>query len=320
MGHSDNVHIAAGVRLHLGLLLLHHPVDAAYLIAQGGGALKLQLLRSLLHLMPQLPGNPVRVAFHKHDDLLDYLGIVFPAGQTGAGGHAAVNIILQAGAGVMTGDNLGTRTVGKQFLDQIHCLADAAGGSEGSEIAGAVLGHLPGDVNPGEILGKVNLQVGIGLVILEASIEVGLVSLNEGVFQDQGFRLSVGDDKLKIRQLGNHLTNLGRKAGRGAEVSPEPVAQNTGLANIQNLILGVSHNIDARLFRGNSEAVFKQGLGHLFNQPTSRITKEEEPSPGNLLPSEGNHEVNSRSPTARAFLIPDCRARPTVPRPDQPEQ
>ena len=117
LGQGDKVHVAAGVGFHLDLLFLGYPVNAAYLVAQDGGPLKLQFLRSQLHFPAQLPGNAVGIPFHKHHDLLDYLGILLLARQAGAGSHATVDIVFQAGAGVVAGDGLGAGTVGKQLLD-----------------------------------------------------------------------------------------------------------------------------------------------------------------------------------------------------------
>ena len=174
-----------------------------------------------------------------------------------------MDVVFKAGAGVFAGDGFGAGTVGKEFLNQVHSLADAAGGGKGAEVAGAVLGNLAGDIDPGKVLSQVDFQVGIGFVVLETGVEVGLVPLNQGVLEDKSFGFGVGDDKLEVSQLGDHPADFGRLAGQGAEVGAEAVAEDAGLADIQHGILGVFHNIDAGLFRGDPEAVFKQvGLGH----------------------------------------------------------
>ena len=78
LGQGDEVHVAAGVGLYLDLLLFGHLVDAADLVPQNGGALKLQLRRRGFHPLAQFPRYGLGVALHEHDDLLDDLGVLPP--------------------------------------------------------------------------------------------------------------------------------------------------------------------------------------------------------------------------------------------------
>ena len=176
-----------------------------------------------------------------------------------------MNVIFQARAGVATSDSLGAGPVGEQLLDEVHGLADAAGRGEGAKITGAILGNLPGNVNPGEFLGEVYFQVGIGLVVLEARVEVGLVTLDKGIFEDQGFRLGIRNDELEIRHAGHHAADFGGLPAGRTEIGAQAVPEYAGLAYIQHFIPGVLHQVNARFFRSHTETVFKKGLGHLSN-------------------------------------------------------
>ena len=74
--------------------------------------------------------------------------------------------------------------------------------------------HAPRDVHPWKVLGQVYLQVRIGLVVLEADVEVGPVALDEGVLKDESLGLGVRDDVLEVGQLADHAPGLAIQTGR----------------------------------------------------------------------------------------------------------
>ena len=67
-----------------------------------------------------------------------------------------MNIIFQAGTGVGAGDGLGAGAIGEQFFDQVHGVAHAARGGEGSKISRSIIGHLTSYVNSRELFIEVN--------------------------------------------------------------------------------------------------------------------------------------------------------------------
>ena len=147
-------------------------------------------------------GSRGGVAVHEHDNLADDLGIVFLAGIARAGRHAAIDVVLQAGAGVFARDVLGARPVREQTLDQVHGLPHGVGGGERPKIAGPVLVvHLPSDVHPGEFLAQINLEIRVGLVVFQAGVVAGFVPLDEGILQDQRLGRRVGDDVLEVVEM-----------------------------------------------------------------------------------------------------------------------
>ena len=77
----------------------------------------------------------------------------------------------------------------------------------------------------------------------------GLVALDEGVLQHQGLKLAVGDDDVKMVDLGHHGPGLLRVGGQVGKILAHPVFQGLGLAHVDDLALGVLHDVYARLER-----------------------------------------------------------------------
>ena len=105
----------------------------------------------------------------------------------------------------------------------------------GTEIAGAVVGNLPGYVNSGEFFRKIYLQKGIGLVIFEARVVPGAVPLDQSVFQDQRFGLGVGDDEFVIGNLRDQATNLCAMPAGRTEVGANAVTQEAGFSDVNDV-------------------------------------------------------------------------------------
>ena len=262
LGHSDDVQVASGVGIYLDLLLQDNLFDTADLVAEDSGAFELELFRGVAHLLAEVAGHHFGIAFHEHDDLVDDFGVLLLGGVAGAGGDAPVDEVFQTRAGVGAGNVLGTGAVGEQFFDEVHGMPDAAGGGERTEVAGAVLGDLAGYVNPGELFLEVDLEEGVGLVVLEAGVIAGFIALDQGVFQDEGLSFGIGNDKLEVGDLGDEAADLDAVARIGAEVGAKAVAENQGLTDVDNVFLGVFHQVDAGFFRRNPQAVFDQRCDH----------------------------------------------------------
>ena len=67
-----------------------------------------------------------------------------------------------------------------------------------------------------------NLDEGIGLIVLEHDIVLGLVLLDEIDLKKQGLNIGLGDDKLKIHNLRYQGFRLGIVAP--SEIGPHPIA------------------------------------------------------------------------------------------------
>ena len=254
-GDGNGVEIRGTAGIYLDGTLLLELLNGAHLITERGGALEFQLLGGGLHLVTQLARDGFGVALQKQDHLLDNLGVLFLAGQAGAGSDAAVNVILEAGPRIGPRNPLGAGAVGEQLLDQVHGLADAAGAGEWPEVTGAILVDPSRDVHPGKILGQVHLQVGIGLIVLETDVEVGPVALDERVLKDERLGLGVRDDILEVGQFADHASGLAIQASRGSEVGTQAIPQDRGLADVYHPASGVLHQVDAGAFRRHQQAM-----------------------------------------------------------------
>jgi hypothetical protein len=85
------------VGLH-DFLALQHFLQGADLVAQGGGALELQVLRRLLHLRRELAQQVVALALQKQRDLLHNLAVLLSVCQPRAGRKATPHVVIQARA------------------------------------------------------------------------------------------------------------------------------------------------------------------------------------------------------------------------------
>ena len=126
--------------------------------------------------------------------------------------------VFQASTLVVAGDGLRAGAIGEEFLEEVHRLADGTGAGERPEVARAVGQHPAGEVDLRELLREVNLDVGIGLVVLEAGVVEGLVLLDEQVLQQQRLLHRLGDDELEVRDVPHHRLDAGLLAVRRLEV------------------------------------------------------------------------------------------------------
>ena len=107
-----------------------------------------------------------------------------------------------------------------------------------------------------------NLDEGIGLVILEHDIVLGLVLLDEVDLEKQGLNIGLGDDKFKIHNLRYQRFCLGIVAP--SEIGPHPIAKILGLPHIDDGTVLVFVNVTARTRRQELELGFNQVVHTLY--------------------------------------------------------
>ena len=137
----------------------------------------------------------------------------------------------------------------------------------GTEIETTVLFDLARD-DEARIALIGNLDEGIGLVVLEHDIVLGLVLLYEVDLKKQGLNIGFSDDKFKIHNLRYQGFRLGIVAP--SEIGPHPIAKILGLPHIDDSTVLVFVNVTARTRRQKLELGFNQVVHTLYYSKKER--------------------------------------------------
>ena len=113
-----------------------------------------------------------------------------------------------------------------------------------------------------------NLDEGIGLVVLEHDIVLGLVLLDQVDLKKQGLNIGLGDDKFKIHNLRYQRFRLSIMAP--SEIGPHPIAKIFGLTHIDDGSVLVFVNVTARARRQELELGFNQVIHTLYYSKKER--------------------------------------------------
>ena len=133
------------------------------------------------------------------------------------------------------------------------------------------------ETRKGILGGRVNIR--IALVISEQDIEARLVLLDEAVFKQQCLRLCICDGDLDVAHLLHHRQRF-RCRLRAMKITADALFQVACLADINDLVFGVDHAIDARPVR---QATQKR-LNLKFRCVTHRAGYPVTPSPSQIPP------------------------------------
>ena len=228
------------------LLPLPHRVERLHPVAQGRRPLELHLLRRGLHLAGELGREVVALALEEALHVLDRLGVALRGLPSRAGRVAAMDEVLQARPrqGAVDLDPAGAE--GEELAHEAQGLAHRGGGIEGTEVARAVLLHPPGHHQPGKLLVGGQLEERVVLVVPQDDVVAGPVLLHQRRLEDHRLELVGGDDVLKIADLPDQGVGLGVGGARFLEVGAHAVPQGGGLADVDDLGLGVLVEVDAR--------------------------------------------------------------------------
>ena len=137
----------------------------------------------------------------------------------------------------------------------------------GTEIETAILFDLARD-DEARIALIGNLDEGIGLVVLEHDIVLGLVFLDEIDLEKQGLNIGLGDDKLKIHNL--RYQGFGLGIVTPSEIRAHPIAKILGLPHIDDGTVLVFVNVTARTRRQELELGFNQVIHTLYYSKKGR--------------------------------------------------
>src|SRR5262249_23839794 len=115
----------------------------------------------------------------------------------------------------------------------------------GAEVAVAVLPEAAHAIDAGEVFGQRDLDVGVVLVVAQAHVVFGLMVLDVLVLEDQRLDLAAREDELDIGDLGHYRAILGVELVGIHEVLTDTVAHVAGLADVEDLPIGILVEIDA---------------------------------------------------------------------------
>ena len=181
---GEHVHVLIGEVEHL--LALVNALYCPELVAEGRGALELLGLGGLVHAGADGLCDLVGLALQEHDHLVDHVGVLAAVHRADARPDAAVYVVVETGARVVAGYRLGAGPVGEELLQERQGAAYAVGAGEGAEVARAVLGDVPRDVDLRKVLRVVDLDERVALVVLQPGVVGRLVLLDQVALEDKG--------------------------------------------------------------------------------------------------------------------------------------
>src|SRR5262245_20710187 len=205
--------------------------------------LESQLLGSLQHSRLQLIGQFLVFAFEQQLHIMNRFAILIGLAQVLlTGPEAAFNLVLHAGPPGALVDFINlirTRAQLEFAVDQRDGLVRQRRGQVRAVIGRVVLFYSAGFEDAREVLVNRQLQMRVGLVILEHHVVARLVALDQVRFEDQRLGLGVGDDELEVNNARDQLLRLGVHHARVLKILAHPVAQVLRLADIEDLALRV---------------------------------------------------------------------------------
>jgi hypothetical protein len=156
---------------------------------------------------------------------------------------------FKTGPGFFARNRLVTGAQGKYFPYQVISLPGRPGAGYASDVPGAVVVTPPGYIDGRPIIFDIDFDIWKTLIVFEQHVEMRSVFFDQLAFEYQGGDLGLSDYKVDYIGPGRELLRLFGEVGGLLEVALHPVAQVGGLANIDNLTLGVSKNVDAGFVR-----------------------------------------------------------------------
>src|SRR5262245_3870426 len=231
------------------LMLLAERTTGLEQIAVFRRLLEPQFFRSLQHSSFQLIGQLFVLAIEQQLHILNRFAVLVGLAQILlTRPHATFDLILHAwppGAPVNVINLIRTRAQLEFAVDERDGLVGQRRGQVRAEIGRAVLLDFARLENARELLVDRELQMRVGLVILEHHIVARPVALDQVRFEDQGLGFGVGDYEFEIDNARDQLQRLGVHRARGLEVLPHAAAQVLRLADIDDLALRVLVEVTA---------------------------------------------------------------------------
>ena len=187
-------------------------------------------------------------AFEEELRVADGLRVDLGRGESfDAGAEAAMNVVLQAGAGMVAREIDLAAGEEKAAMDEFDDAVGEIAGKVRAVVGGAVLAQAAGDEDFGEAVGEGELDVGVGLVVAQQDVEARLALLDEVVFEGERFVLVGDEDVVDVDGLAHERAGFGVGLRGFKQVGADAGAQVLGLADVDDLALGVLVEVHAGL-------------------------------------------------------------------------
>src|SRR3954471_18999823 len=142
--------------------------------------------------------------------------------------------------------------------------AGEAGGKEWTEVERAIFLDAASEINAGIFFGGGEPDVGIGFVVTQKDIELGVIFLDELIFERQSFAAIIEDDGFEIGDFTDERVGLGVNPARFQKIGTHAAAQGSGFADVQNGAGSVAEQVHPGLFGkgGGFFAWLHKGIGN----------------------------------------------------------
>src|SRR3954451_7620650 len=204
--------------------------------------------RGRLHLVLEVALDLAVAPGEEGHDAVDRLVVLLGRHVADAGRPAALDVVVQA-RGARAPPRLDALAGAEEedLAQKVQRAAYALGVRVGAEVDAVAAVALAREVNPRELLVHRDGDERIGLVVAQADVEARAVLLDEVLLGQQRLGLGGDEDELDRVDRVDHLVGAARD--RIGEVAGDAFAQRLGLADVDDLALGVAEQVDARPVR-----------------------------------------------------------------------
>jgi hypothetical protein len=185
-------------------------------------------------------------AFEEQTDRTDCLGVLLIRGQTfDAGSQATMDVILQAGMGVLAVEIHTTRGNLEVAMNKVDQPMRQVARKIRTIVGGAILPDSPRDVHARIFLRR-QFDIWIRLVIAQQDVETRLPLLDQIVLKRQRFFVVVDLNEVDLSRFPQQCPGFDVRAPLLGEITPHAISQILRLADVQDSTVGVLIEVDSR--------------------------------------------------------------------------
>ena len=148
---------------------------------------------------------------------------------------------------VCPGNGFFTRTETENTLQDFQGLLYRPGAGKRAKITRAVIFQRTGIRHCRPIFIEVDFDIRVAFVILETDIIIRPISLDEIIFQDEGFIFRIGDEEFQFFGFFYLLYSFRRQFSRRLKIGTYTIAEAARFADVDNFPAGIFHQIDTRV-------------------------------------------------------------------------